>query len=190
MKAPCHSNTIAYNMQLAFKYRVYPTREQANLLARTFGCARYVYNWGLAMRRDAWRERKESISFLETGRRLTALKREPDTNWLREVSCVPLREALRHLDRAFVNFFAGRASYPQFKKRRSTQSAHFMRNAFRYEVQNGRPVLTLAKMKRPLKVKWSRVPPSNPSSITVSRDPAGRYHVCLLCEYTPNPCCR
>ena len=58
---------------------------------------------------------------------------------------------------------------------------------FSYSVEDGKPVLKIAKMKRPLKIKWSRTPPSHPSSITISRDPAGRYHICLLCEYDPEP---
>lgn len=178
---------ICKYMKLAFKYRFYPTKEQANLLARTFGCVRYVYNWGLALRRNAWTERKESISFLETGRRLTQLKQQEETRWLRDVSCVPLRETLHHLDTAYQNFFQGRSSYPQFKLRHSKQSAYFTRRGFSYRVEDGQPVLKLAKMSAPLKVRWSRTPPSGPSGVTVSRDPAGRYFVCLLCEVAPEP---
>lgn len=174
-------------MQLAFRFRFYPTPEQANLLARTFGCVRYVYNWGLALRRDTYKEEERSASFAETCRKLTVLKQQEDTDWLKEVSCIPLQQTLRHLDRAFSNFFTKRASYPHFKRRHSKQSAHFTRMGFSYRVENGQPVLKLAKMSASLKVKWSRIPPTDPSSITISRDPAGRYHVCLLCEVTPEP---
>ena len=175
-------------MKLAFKYRFYPTKEQADLLSRTFGCVRYVYNWGLALRRDAYDERGERLRYKDTSAALTVLKKGKETAWLREVSCIPLQQTLRHLDQAYTNFFQGRVSYPQFKKRRGKQSAHFTRMGFSYSVgEDDRPVLKIAKMKQPLKVKWSRVPPCAPSSITVSRDPAGRYFVSLLCEVEPEP---
>jgi putative transposase len=99
----------------AFCYRCYPTPEQAAILARTFGCARFVYNWALRLRTDAYYERRERISYADTSAALTALKREPETAWLNEVSSVPPQQTLRHLDRAFRNFFEGRAKYPAFK---------------------------------------------------------------------------
>ena len=94
-------------------------------LARTFGSARFVYNWALRLRTDAYYQRQERISYADTSAALTALKREPETAWLNEVSSVPPQQALRHLDRAFRNFFEGRAKYPTFKRnaggrRRST----------------------------------------------------------------------
>ncbi len=102
----------------AYHYRFYPTPEQAAVLARTFGCARFVYNWALRLRTDAYYQRQERVSYAETSEALTALKREPETIWLNEVSSVPPQQALRHLDRAFRNFFEGRAKYPVFKKKR------------------------------------------------------------------------
>jgi len=93
----------------AYRYRFYPTSEQAIVLARTFGCARFVYNWALRLRTDAYYERGERISYADTSAALTALKHKPETAWLSEVSSVPTQQALRHLDRAFRNFFEGRA---------------------------------------------------------------------------------
>jgi putative transposase len=92
----------------AYRYRFYPTSEQAAVLARTFGCARYVYNWALRLRTDAYYERHERIGYHEASAALTALKQRPETTWLTEVSSVPLQQALRHLDTAFRNFFEGR----------------------------------------------------------------------------------
>jgi putative transposase len=93
----------------AYRYRFYPTSEQAAMLARTFGPARYVYNWALRLRTDAYYERHERVSYADTSAALTTIKREPDTAWLGEVSSVPPQQALRHLDRAFRHFFAGHA---------------------------------------------------------------------------------
>jgi putative transposase len=114
---------------------------------------------------------------------LTAWKRDPELAFLGDVSSVPLQQSLRHLQGAFSNFWGKRANYPTFKsKRRSWASAEYTRSAFRY--RDG--ALTLAKMAEPLDIRWSRPLPegAEPTTVTVSRDCAGRWHVSLLCEVT------
>ena len=101
----------------AYQYRFYPTPEQAQILSRTFGCARYVYNWALRLRTDAYYKDQQRIGYNALSARLTLLKQQDDHAWLNEVSCVPPQQALRHLEKAFKNFFEGRAKYPTFKKR-------------------------------------------------------------------------
>ena len=124
----------------AYKYRFYPTRAQENILARTFGCTRFVYNWGLQERKNAYAKTGKGINYNETSRRLTVLKGEKE--WLSEVSSVPLQQALRHLDRAYSNFFKGPAKYPKFRKRGGRQSAHYTKAGFTF--RDG--VLKIAKM--------------------------------------------
>lgn len=161
------------HVDCAFKYRFYPTTSQADLLARTFGCARFVYNRAREMRERAWQDRKESVGFAQTSAMLTALKRDPEFAWLNEVSCVPLQQALRHLDSAYRNFFRKKSRYPRFRKKDGAQSAGFTRSAFNY--RDGK--LKLAKMAEPLDVVWSRPLPEPPSSVTVIREPDGRWYV-------------
>ncbi len=93
----------------AYKYRFYPTPEQTRTLARTFGRVRYVYHWGLRTRTDAYYQRQEHLFYEHLAVALTALKRQEAVAWLQAVSSVPLQQALRHLERAFRNFFDGRA---------------------------------------------------------------------------------
>lgn len=164
----------------ALRYRFYPTVAQATLLRQTFGCVRLVYNRALRERSDAWTHAKKSMRYLAQSKSLTALKRDPDFAFLRDVSSVPLQQALRHVQTAYVNFFAKRTAYPRFKRRRHGGSAEFTRSAFRWDGKS----LTLAKMDRPLKIRWSRPLPKNaePSTVTVSLDPSGRWHVSLLCD--------
>jgi putative transposase len=165
----------------AFKYRFYPTDAQAAELSRTFGCVRKVYNLALAARAEAWTLRAERITYNQTSAMLTVWKRTEELAYLNQVSSVPLQQALRHLQTAFTNFFAKRAKYPRFKsKRKSRASAEYTTSAFRY--RDGR--LTLAKMSAPLDIVWSRSLPegASPSTVTVSRDAAGRWFVSLLCE--------
>ena len=168
-------------MKRAYKYRFYPTPDQVELLAQTFGCVRFVYNSILRWRTDAYYERQEKIGYPQADKRLTAIKAMPEYSWLGDVSAVPLQQAIRHQQTAFANFFAGRAKYPTFKSKRHKQSATFMNTAFKYK--DG--TLYMAKSKTPLDVRWSRELPSAPSSITISKDAAGRYFVSCLCEFEP-----
>jgi putative transposase len=117
---------------------------------------------------------------------LTVWKASPETAWLYEVSNVALQQSLQHLQQAFVNFWGGRAKYPSFKsKRRSRPSATFTTSGFRY--RDGR--VWLAKMTAPLDIRWSRPLPegAEPSTVTVSRDGAGRWHISILCECPVDP---
>ncbi|MDR6318573.1 putative transposase [Actinoplanes couchii] len=165
----------------AFRFRFYPTPVQADLLNRTFGSVRLVYNMALQARTEAWRDRQERVNYTATSAMLTAWKKTGELAFLNEVSCVPLQQCLRHLQNGFTAFWEKRARYPQFKsKRKSRASAEFTASAFTYK--NGR--LTLAKMTEPLDITWSRPLPEGtaPSTVTVTRDRAGRWHVSLLCE--------
>jgi putative transposase len=177
---------VARVVKRAFKYRFYPTDEQAAQLLRTFGCVRKVYNLALAARTEAWALRQEHISYNATSAMLTAWKKTDELAYLNEVSCVPLQQALRHLQTAFGNFFAKRARYPTFKsKKRSRRSAEYSQSAFQW--RDG--WLTLAKMAGPLHIVWSRPLPEGalPSTVTVSQDAAGRWFVSLLCQDTIAP---
>ncbi|MFI8455842.1 RNA-guided endonuclease InsQ/TnpB family protein [Kitasatospora sp. NPDC085464] len=165
----------------AFKFRFYPTAVQAAELSRTFGCVRKVYNLALAARTEAWLLRGERVNYNATSAMLTGWKKTEDLAYLSEVSCVPLQQALRHLQGAFTNFFAKRAKHPRFKsKKKSRDSAEYTASAFRF--RDGK--LTLAKMAEPLDIVWSRPLPegASPSTVTVSRDAADRWFVTVVCE--------
>ncbi|MET9515527.1 RNA-guided endonuclease TnpB family protein [Streptomyces sp. NPDC002994] len=165
----------------AFKFRFHPTNEQAAELSRTFGCVRKVYNLALDARTVAWFQRQERVNYNATSAMLTQWKKTEELAFLREVSSVPLQQTLRHLQGAFSNFFEGRAKYPRFKSKKKTRrSAEYTKSAFTY--RDG--ALTLAKMKNPLAIVWSRPLPegAEPSTVTVSQDSAGRWFVSMLCE--------
>ena len=163
----------------AYKYRLYPTPEQEALLARTFGCVRFVWNAVLRYRTDSFYQRREKVGYVAANAELSRMKKIADTAFLNEVSSVPLQQCLRHQQTAFKNFFEGRTKYPAFKKKHARQSAEFTRSAFKY--RDGK--LYIAKSKVPLNIRWSRELPGEPSTITVSRDSAGRYFVSCLCEF-------
>jgi putative transposase len=166
--------------QKAFKYRFYPTSEQENLLRRTMGCTRLVYNRALAARTEAWYEKQERVGYAETSAMLTLWKQEEELQFLNEVSCVPLQQGLRHLQTAFTNFFAGRTQYPTFKKKQNGGSAEFSKSAFKFKDSQ----VFLAKSHEPLAIRWSRTLPkgAEPSTITVKLSPSGRWTVSLLVD--------
>jgi putative transposase len=167
-------------VERAYKYRFYPTSEQEELLRRTMGCVRLVYNKALAARTEGWYQRQERIGYNQTSSMLTAWKKEEELSFLNEVSCVPLQQTLRHLSKAFENFWAKRAKYPNFKKKRNGGNAEFTRSAFKWKEGN----LYLAKCKEPLNIVWSRYLPQEcePSTVTVKLEPSGRWFVSLLVD--------
>ncbi len=174
---------VARTVKRALKFRFYPTPGQAEELARTFGCVRLVYNKALEERTRAYRLHGKGLSYEESSAALTQWKRTEELGFLSKVSSVPLQQALRHLQAGFANFFAKRARYPVFKSRkRSRAAAEYTRSAFRY--RDGE--LFLAKLDGPLDIVWSRPLPEGvePSTVTVSRDAAGRWFVSILCEET------
>ena len=172
-------------MQKAFKYRFYPTPEQETLLRRTMGCARLVYNLALAARTEGWYERQEKVGYIQTSAMLTQWKKQDDYLFLNEVSSVPLQQGLRHLQKAFANFWAGTAKYPNFKKKHHGGGAEFTRSAFKWK--DGQ--VWLAKCAQALPIRWSRQLPKGcePSTITVKLDASGRFHVSLLVDASINP---
>ncbi|WP_214103532.1 RNA-guided endonuclease InsQ/TnpB family protein [Acrocarpospora catenulata] len=174
-------------MRTAYKCRAYPTPEQAAVLNRTFGCVRVVWNQTLAWRHRRWHEEQTSTNMPQANAFLTQLKRTEEFAWLNEVSSVPLQQVLRTQQRAFANFFAKRARYPRFKSRRGRQSAEYTRSGFRW--RDGH--LYLAKMDAPLEFVWSwpEVDPAGftPTTVTISRDPDGRWYVSLAVETETSP---
>lgn len=162
----------------AYKFRFYPTPEQELNLAKTFGCARFAYNYMLRQRTDAWFQRQEKVGYHETSAMLTALKKQSEFAWLNEVSSVPVQQSLRHLQTAFGNFFSRRNKYPTFKKKDGAQSAEYTTSAFKWDGKT----LSIAK-NGALNIRFSRTIPKAAivTTVTVIKDTAGRYFVSMLC---------
>jgi len=164
-------------VRMAYRCRAYPDEAQQAVLSRTFGCVRVVWNRTLDTRHSRWHLEGKGMSYAESDRALTAMKKDPDLAFLSEVSSVPLQQALRHQHRAFQAFFARRARHPRFKSRRSRQSAHYTRSAS--TMRGGE--LRLAKMAAPVRFVWSwpdvDVTTLDPAMVIVSREPDGRWYV-------------
>jgi putative transposase len=171
-----------------FKFRLYPNAAQQVLLARHFGCVRVVYNYFLRQRMDFYEahkgENKQGLTYNDTARLLTQLKRQPEYAWLGEVNAQALQQALMNLDAAYANFFEGRAGFPRFKRKRDKQSFRVPQD-FALDEKAGH--LRLPKM-TPIRIVVHRPLEGTLRSVTVARSPSGRYFACLLCEVeVPEP---
>jgi len=179
-------------MQLRYYYRLYPAPGQRAALARAFGCARTVFNDALRAREEARVAGLPYLTDAELSARLTAAKASAERAWLGEVSAMVLQRALADLSAAYRNFFASltgtrkgpKVGPPRFRTRKdSKQAIRFTANA-RFRVTAG------GKLRLPkigdVPVRWSRQLPSVPSSVTVVKDPAGRYLASFVVQVGPN----
>lgn len=125
------------------------------------------------------------MEFREASSRLTSWKKDPDLFYLNEVSCVPLQQTLRNLDKAFKNFFKKNARFPRFKRKRGGGGVNLTKGSFRLKGQE----LFIAKVKDPLKVVYSRLLPDGlePTSITLTKKPSGRWFVSFRFEGPKEP---
>ena len=164
-------------MKARYQYRVYPTEQQATLLAKLFGCCRVVYNdalaWVMQTPDDVkWPSNTELQKLC-----ITLAKQYPNRVWLSEVSNIPLQQSVQDLGVAFKNFYEKRARFPRFKRRDGEQSARFRAGGFSIKGNK----LFLAKLGL-FKVKWSRELPSEPSSVTIINNKAGQYYASFVVE--------
>ena len=154
----------------AYKFKFYPNPKQRQVLAKTFGCARFVYNTLLHYRSTSYKN-GTSINFYQASKHLTSIKKE--FTFLKEVSSVPLQQAGRNLQSAYSRFFKKQARYPKFKKKSNRQSATFTKNSFSWNNHK----LSVSKGLGKLKIKFSRKVRVHPDSITISKEPSGKYFV-------------
>lgn len=169
----------------AYKFRIFPNAAQKDLFTKTFGCVRFVYNYYLAARSNTYKETGKSLSYTKCAADLVLLKKEND--FLKDVDSIALQQALRHLDTAFQNFFRDKAvGYPTFK---SKKHHHFSYSTVcvnnNIALENG--MLTLPKIGK-VRVKQHRSIPEGYTlkSVTISKNPTGKYFASILYEYEEN----
>jgi putative transposase len=163
-----------------YKFRFYPTKEQETLLRQTLGCARFVWNYFLDLRQKSWKQENKSLSYYDTAKLLTQLKKQPEYNWLNDVSIIPLRYSIYELDGTYKKFFKGNCGYPNFKKKSGRNSVGLDTSAF--SIKNGK--FFIAKNKQPLNIKFHRQLPPNQEIkyIHISLEPSGKWYVSFNLE--------
>jgi putative transposase len=179
-------------VQLRYQYRVYPTPGQQDMLARSFGCARVVFNDALRARQDAY---VSGVKLSDTDVQkqvVTEAKKTPQRAWLAEVASVALVQSVRDSAVAYRNWFDSmsgkrkgrKVGPPRFKSRKDNRQAiRLTRNGFSLRPNRK---LYIAKVGE-LEVAWSRELPSTPSSVSIIKDPAGRYFASFVVETTDDP---
>jgi len=170
-------------MQKGVKFRIYPNREQKNLINQTLGCCRLIYNKGLVMHNEAYKTGNK-ISYSQTSAMLTDLKKQEHFAFLKVVDSIALQQSLRDLDRGFVNFFQKRAAYPAFKSKhnhhqsyRTINQANNIRVVGKYLKL---PKLGYVKIRQSMEV-------GKINHVTVERTPTGKYFAVLNVEFEPQP---
>jgi len=167
-----------------YRFELRPNVEQRILLAKHFGCVRYVYNNFLGQRKEQYKETGKSDNYYKQAPKLTKLKKQQDTSWLKEVNSQSLQHALKNLDKAYKNFFEKRADYPRFKSKKAKQSFHIPQNV---DLLGSK--LYIPKFKTGIKAIIHRPIKGQIRNATITKTTTGKYFVSILCleEYTPLP---
>ena len=163
-----------------FKYRIYPTESQKQMMEQTFGNVRFVYNHFLNLRSQEWKTNHKSIAYSKTSSLLTDLKKEKDYSWLNLSDSMALQESLRDLDRAFQNFFRKNSNYPKFHSKHDRQSYRTRNQSNGIRIEANR--IILPKIGK-VKIKFSRDIKGRILNATVLRTKTNKYFLSLCCEY-------
>ena len=164
-------------MEKAFKYRIYPNKKQQELIQKTFGCTRFVYNYYLNKRKEMYENNKKSFTYNMCCKDLTNLKKELE--WLKEPDLNALQKSIKDLDSAYENFFRERSDYPKFKSKKNRHQSYrtsCIYNNIRFENKHIKlPKLGLVK------VKDKQIPQGRILNATISQEPNGHYYCSLCC---------
>ena len=177
-------------MTVSYKFRLYPNKEQENLIARTFGCCRYVFNYFLTYQAKRFEQGQKHLSYFDCCAYITKLKKQEELKWLNEVPVSALRYSVKALDNAYKNFFrrvkkGENPGFPRYKSKKDRRRSFRVEGnikVFDNSVQLPKLGKVTCKVSREIKVRVV--------SATVSQTPSGNYFVSLCCEgveYVPLP---
>lgn len=170
----------------SYKIRLYPNKEQKNLLEKHFGCNRFVYNHFLNVRNVEYKTNKVNMSYYDTANELSVLKTNDEFTFLNEVNSQSLQWSLRFLDIAFRNFFRGQTKFPNFKKKSNNQSFKVPVNST-FKLKNNK--IIIPKFKEGINFRGKLVLDNlvKFNSVNVSKTPSGKYYATLQGEFNYNP---
>lgn len=168
-------------MLKAYKYRLYPNKSQKELIQKTFGCTRYVYNYFLNLRKSEYENNKKSLNYYETIKLLTQLKQENE--WLKEPDKNALQKSLKDLDDAYQNFLKKYTGYPKFKEKKNHYKSY--RTSYMKTTKGGNIRFENKHIKLPklgwIKVRDKYIPQGRILNATISQEPNGHYYCSLCC---------
>ena len=164
-------------MEKSYRYRIYPNKKQKELLAKTFGCCRFVYNYYLNARINMYKESKTTMTYNMCSSDLTQLKKTYE--WLKEVDSTALQSSLKDLDSAYQKFFKEHSGYPKFKSKK-THRFSYKSKCVNGNIQYCDKYIKLPKLGM-VKTKNKLIPQGRILNATVSQEPSGKYFVSLCC---------
>ena len=164
-------------MERAYRYRIYPNKKQKEIIAKTFGCCRFVYNKYLAKRIEMYKQNKETFSYVQCANDMKNLKSE--LVWLKEVDSTALQSSLKDLDSAYQKFFKEHSGFPKFKSKK-THRFSYKSKCINGNIQYCGKHIKLPKLGM-VKTKNKLIPQGRILNATVSQDPSGKYYVSLCC---------
>lgn len=168
-------------MEKAFKYRIYPNKKQQKLIQKTFGCCRYVYNYFLDKRITEYKENKKSLSFYDTCKMLTQLKKENE--WLKEPDKDALQKTLKNLDNAYQKFFKEHIGYPKFKSKKNRSQSYitsYVKTSAGGNIRFENKHIKLPKLGF-VKIRDKQIPQGRILNATISQESNGHYYCSLCC---------
>ena len=174
-------------MKRAYKYKLKPTMRQQQMLLQHFGCCRFIYNWGLDRKKNAWTNEKKSIGYLQLARELTLLKNDSEHGWLKDVANESLQQSLRNLDNAYTQFFKAKKGFPKFKSKKHSKNVCKFINNVRFDFDKW-------KVRIP-KMGWTKLCHNKAfdlskckiGTLTVSQDKCGDYWCVIIVEDGEKP---
>ena len=171
-------------MLKAYKYRLNPNIEQRIALSKNMGCVRWVYNWALSRKIEAYQKENRSLSFFDLSKELPKLKAAEETKWLAEANAQSLQMSLRNLDNAFTRFFREKKGFPNFKSKKCRrQSFQIPQNV---EVDFEKRKIILPKIGA-VRAKLHRKFDGIIKTVTISKTPSGKYYASILVETDEKP---
>ena len=170
-------------MEKAYKYRIYPNKKRKEIIAKTFGSCRFVYNKYLAKRIEVYEASKETFSYIQCANDMKQLKSE--LKWLKEVDSTALQSSLKDLDMAYQKFFKEHSGFPKFKSKK-THRFSYKSKCVNGNIQYCGKYIKLPKLGK-VKTKNKLIPSGRILSATVSQEPSGKYYVSLCCTEVEIP---
>lgn len=167
----------------AYKFRIYPNQQQEELIQKTFGCSRFVYNYYLAKRIELYKTNKSTISCYDCFKDLKNTKHE--FNWLKEVDITALRSSLNNLDNAYKNFFRrvksgdSKVGFPKFKSKKSNHKSYKTKMSSK-NIRVLDKYIRLPKLGM-VKCKVSKQIEGRILNVTISQNPSGKYFASVCC---------
>ena len=163
----------------AFKYRIYPNQEQKVLINKHIGSCRWIYNYALNKKIEAYKTNKTKLTRFDLSADLPQLKKNEETEWLKEINSQSLQMSLKNMDEAFTEFFRDKKGFPKFKSKHNNRQSFNIPQSVKVDWENKK--VSVPKIKN-VRMALDRIPEGNIKSATISKTPTDKYFISILVD--------